>query len=740
MAKQTINIGTTANDGTGDPLRTAFDKVNSNFTELYNDDTGDVNSIIAGDGISVDTATGNVTVTNTITNNNQLTNGAGYVDGSGTLNRLPKFTDADTIGNSTITDTGTKIGVNNANPTYSLDVYRNEATNILRLQNNTFSSWFGSDATGFSIETNLFKPIVFKPSGVETMTLDSTGNVGIGTSSPSAKLDVSGNGVFQSTSSTNDLEIRAGLAGATNGTASLTLRPLSSLTGTSYARAEITSISTAAGDAALILKTTTDSSGAQERMRITSAGNVGIGTSSPAQKLSIDNGYILIKDNAYDTYFLSKTRSDGSQLVGFQSHGVGALSIHSNGAERMRITSAGNVGIGTSSPDSYWSQANRLVLDTGGNTGLTIKSPTTGNGRIVFTDTASLTAGLNDGGMISYGHTDDSMQFRANGTERMRITSAGNVGIGTSSPSAKMTVAGDISLYNSVTSGNETNNILFKNSIYEIAQIKAIVGAGQLNRGELAFNVDNGGGMGTAMYISRLRYVGIGTDTPSALLEIQTASTSGSEDFQIFSRGESPNYEVFKISRSAGSTELLANQNLTLSADYDANHTSVDSNIIFKTDNAEKMRILPSGGITFNGDTSTSNALDDYEEGTWTPAISFGGGTTGITYGRQGGTYTKIGRQVTVFGDIILSNKGTSVGDARITGLPFTILGTTDALCPAAIRFANVTFANQFQSYGNAGQTYINLEETTEAGITTPLNHSNFVNSSQVMVSLTYFV
>ena len=48
MAKQVINIGTTANDGTGDPLRSAFDKVNDNFTELYTDDTGDVDSIIAG--------------------------------------------------------------------------------------------------------------------------------------------------------------------------------------------------------------------------------------------------------------------------------------------------------------------------------------------------------------------------------------------------------------------------------------------------------------------------------------------------------------------------------------------------------------------------------------------------------------------------------------------------------------------------------------------------------------------
>lgn len=64
MAKQTINIGSAANDGTGDPLRTAFDKVNDNFTELYTDDTGDVGSIVAGTGISVDQATGDVTVTN----------------------------------------------------------------------------------------------------------------------------------------------------------------------------------------------------------------------------------------------------------------------------------------------------------------------------------------------------------------------------------------------------------------------------------------------------------------------------------------------------------------------------------------------------------------------------------------------------------------------------------------------------------------------------------------------------
>lgn len=62
MAKQVINIGTTANDGTGDALRTAFDKANQNFDELYTDDTNDVSSIVATAPIARNNATGIVTI------------------------------------------------------------------------------------------------------------------------------------------------------------------------------------------------------------------------------------------------------------------------------------------------------------------------------------------------------------------------------------------------------------------------------------------------------------------------------------------------------------------------------------------------------------------------------------------------------------------------------------------------------------------------------------------------------
>ena len=91
MAKQVINIGTTANDGTGDPLRTAFDKVNDNFTELYTDDAGDVDSVNGATGVVVldsdDISEGstnlyNQTHTGDVTGATALTIAADAVDGT----------------------------------------------------------------------------------------------------------------------------------------------------------------------------------------------------------------------------------------------------------------------------------------------------------------------------------------------------------------------------------------------------------------------------------------------------------------------------------------------------------------------------------------------------------------------------------------------------------------------------------------------------------------------------------
>jgi hypothetical protein len=81
-------------------------------------------------------------------------------------------------------------------------------------------------------------------------------------------------------------------------------------------------------------------------------------------------------------------------------------------------------------------------------------------------------------------------------------------------------------------------------------------------------------------------------------------------------------------------------------------------------------------GVNFTANTAaagmTSRLLNWYEEGTWTPTIRFSGGSTGVTYSTQSGTYTRVGRQVTLNFDVRLSNKGSSTGVWEIGGFPFT--------------------------------------------------------------------
>lgn len=107
MAKKVIDIGTVANDGTGTPLRTAFGWINDNFTELYSDDLGDVNSVNAGTGISVDQTTGAVTVTNSAPDQTVALTGGTSISTSGTY---PNFTITNDAPNATHTGEVTGFG------------------------------------------------------------------------------------------------------------------------------------------------------------------------------------------------------------------------------------------------------------------------------------------------------------------------------------------------------------------------------------------------------------------------------------------------------------------------------------------------------------------------------------------------------------------------------------------------------------------------------------------------------
>ena len=138
--------------------------------------------------------------------------------------------------------------------------------------------------------------------------------------------------------------------------------------------------------------------------------------------------------------------------------------------------------------------------------------------------------------------------------------------------------------------------------------------------------------------------------------------------------------------------------------------------------------------------SSDANTLDDYEEGTWTMAVAFAGASVGQTASTNTGRYTKKGREVHVSGLLTLTAKGSSTGDATLTGLPFTIANNSGAYSACALRYATVSFANQYMGFGLINTTTITLEELTEAGTRTVLGEGNFADTSTVLISLTYEV
>jgi len=147
-------------------------------------------------------------------------------------------------------------------------------------------------------------------------------------------------------------------------------------------------------------------------------------------------------------------------------------------------------------------------------------------------------------------------------------------------------------------------------------------------------------------------------------------------------------------------------------------------------------------GITFPATQSAStdaNTLDDYEEGTWTPSLTFGGNSASMTYSGQLGNYTKIGNVVYVQFRINLSNKGSSTGTAALSGLPFTAGGTYSQTY--IIHDNTAGFSAGFGMYWAVenGATSGNLRQIGTNG-SSGLDQTNFNNNTLITGTLVYRV
>ena len=143
--------------------------------------------------------------------------------------------------------------------------------------------------------------------------------------------------------------------------------------------------------------------------------------------------------------------------------------------------------------------------------------------------------------------------------------------------------------------------------------------------------------------------------------------------------------------------------------------------------------ITASAGVAIGG-TGTANTLDDYEEGTWTPAITaITTPPNSITTGE--GYYTKIGNQVMAFGNLLNINITSAAGSARITGLPFPVQsGIGGGQVPGSI------YGNQFLLGGLSSAEYALIEGVTgQSYLQIRLIRNNNANASVVPLNSTYF-
>lgn len=85
---------------------------------------------------------------------------------------------------------------------------------------------------------------------------------------------------------------------------------------------------------------------------------------------------------------------------------------------------------------------------------------------------------------------------------------------------------------------------------------------------------------------------------------------------------------------------------------------------------------LYTNGVSFDDGTNTLSTF--VASTSFTPVVEFGGGSTGVTYGDQFGTYTRIGNMVFVKIQIVLTSKGTDTGAVTITGFPLTTFGSQE--------------------------------------------------------------
>jgi|14BtaG_2_1085337.scaffolds.fasta_scaffold18762_3 hypothetical protein len=223
----------------------------------------------------------------------------------------------------------------------------------------------------------------------------------------------------------------------------------------------------------------------------------------------------------------------------------------------------------------------------------------------------------------------------------------------------------------------------------------------------------------TAITIDSSENVGIGTASPARTL---TVNGSGNR--------------VSSITHTAGAYAFATFSDANTSNDGSVRVGALTNDLVMFSGGSETARLLSGGGLTFNGDTAAANALDDYEQGTWTPSI---GGSATYNNGNDG-RYVKVGGIVHCTFLANINSRGTG-SEYRLSGLPFASQNTGFVHSGCVSYFANlnsnVTFVGFYVESNATTMQFVCA--TGSAGPTIAGNgFSVFKNSTVVYGAVSY--
>jgi hypothetical protein len=318
------------------------------------------------------------------------------------------------------------------------------------------------------------------------------------------------------------------------------------------------------------------------------------------------------------------------------------------------------------------------------------------------------------------------------GNDSVLALSTTALGIGTASPQTKFQIGGvgDANANAASISLGDGNSINSRN--WAITNGLSAGGANQV--GALTFSVSNalnGNPLSAGSEVARITSagkVGIGISNPSTTLHVSdaaaTTATFNSTFGQLGISFANSGTQFAQIGSGVGVCATGGAADLGFGTAGQAN-----ASIVFATGASflERFRIT-NNGVTFNGDTAAANALDDYEEGTWTPTTA----TAGYTINTSAGSYTKIGRQVTFRCVVNFSAvNAASNSFVVISGLPFS----TSAISYSGIVREDSNTGVLYACTAFNTSLFMNSMDGTTTGSQRP-----FATNENYVVSITYFV